>query len=128
MGALIVIFCIIFAFLLYLGEKNDEIWKDETLKELFPRSNTINIKFYLIMGYFIFAGAIVLEVKYNGRIPMIFLAMLLEDWILVLLLIWNHRDSKKNMKYALIYGIISTILLIMLYKSGKFDFMDILND
>ncbi len=119
MGALIVIFCIIFAFLFYLGEKNDEIWKDETLKdetlkELFPRSNTINIKFCLIMGYFMFAGAMVLEVKYNGKIPMIFLAMLLEDWIFVLLLIWNHRDSKENMKYALIYG--------------KFDFMDILND
>lgn len=126
MGALIVGFCIVFGVIFYFGEKNDEIWKDETLKELFPKSNTIHIKFYLIMGYFMLAGAIVLEVKYNGRIPMFFFTMLLEDWIFVVLLIWNHRDNKKSMKHALIYGIISSIFLIILYKSGKFKFKDLL--
>ena len=67
----------------------------------------------------------ILEVKYNGKIPTVFIAMVLEDWILVLILIWNHRDNKQNIKYALIYGIISTIILIILYKLGKFDFEDI---
>lgn len=69
-----------------------------------------------------------LEVKYNGKIPTVFIAIVLEDWILVLILIWNHRDNKQNIKYALIYGIISTIILIILYKLGKFDFEDILKD
>ena len=35
------------------------------------------------------------EVKYNGKIPTVFIAMVLEDWILVLILIWNHRDNKQ---------------------------------
>ena len=80
------------------------------------------------MALIMFGCAMILEVKYNGKIPTVFIAMVLEDWILVLILIWNHRDNKQNIKYTLIYGIISTIILIILYKLGKFDFEDILKD
>ena len=112
----------------YWSGKNDDIWEDETFKRLFPKSEKINIQIIYIMALIMFGCSMILEVKYNGKIPTVFIAMVLEDWILVLILIWNHRDNKQNIKYALIYGIISTIILIILYKLGKFDFEDILKD
>ena len=62
----------------------------------------INIQIIYIMALIMFGCAMILEVKYNGKIPTVFIAMVLEDWILVLILIWNHRDNKQNIKYALI--------------------------
>ena len=126
MGGIVVAILAFFVILYYWSGKNDDIWEDETFKRLFPKSEKINMQIIYIMALIMFGCAMILEVKYNGKIPTVFIAMVLEDWILVLILIWNHRDNKQNIKYALIYGIISTIILIILYKLGKFDFEDIL--
>ena len=128
MGGIVVAILAFYVILYYWSGKNDDIWEDETFKRLFPKSEKINMQIIYIMALIMFGCSMILEVKYNGKIPTVFIAMVLEDWILVLILIWNHRDNKQNIKYALIYGIISTIILIILYKLGKFDFEDILKD
>ena len=114
MGGIVVAILAFFVILYYWSGKNDDIWEDETFKRLFPKSEKINIQIIYIMALIMFGCSMILEVKYNGKIPTVFIAMVLEDWILVLILIWNHRDNKQNIKYALIYGIISTIIF-----SGK---------
>ena len=100
--------------------------RQKLLKDFFPKSEKINMQIIYIMALIMFGCSMILEVKYNGKIPTVFINGF-GDWIL-LILIWNHRDNKQNIKYALIYGIISTIILIILYKLGKFDFEDILKD
>lgn len=128
MGALIIIFLVIFFLLNYWCDKNDEIWKDENLKKIFPRSKKIHIKIFYMTGIFLLGVAMILEVKYKGKIPIVFLTIFIEDWLAVLFVIWNHNENKKFIKAALIYGIISSLILIILYKFGKFNFEDILKD
>lgn len=128
MGALIIVFLVIFFLLNYWCDKNDEIWKDENLKKIFPRSKKIHIKIFYMTGIFLLGVAMILEVNYKGKIPIVFLTIFIEDWLAVLFVIWNHKDNKKYIKAALIYGIISSLILIILYKFGKFNFEDILKD
>jgi uncharacterized membrane protein HdeD (DUF308 family) len=110
-----IFFIIAFLIVNYIIDKNDDIWDDEVIHALFPKSKKLHIKI-LYLFYLIFAGvAIWFDYDYGKQIPIYFLACLIGDWMLIVFLLWNHSNNEKNKAKVICFGIFSTIVLFFLH-------------